>query len=196
MSRDEHHIAPHSRRPVLLRGGGREAHAVIERRSDIGLDVIIDSIRGRAASAGAPTALSWRMRVLRQLCRSVQFAHARRLAHPGLTARDIRISAGGQVIVLGWRPARDWRDAEADVNALGAIALELLTASPDRAPVPELPRAEVKTWRRFVDVDRLLASAGLLAAGLLFGWIGLLAGGALTLMIWRRFARGNRVDGS
>ena len=93
----------------------------------IPLDIVLDALREHRDRAVVHDTLPWRMGVLREVCRIVTHAHARGLAHPDLTTRQIFVDDGNSVRVSGWLPTRADDAIEADVRALGDVAHELLT---------------------------------------------------------------------
>jgi serine/threonine protein kinase len=142
----------------------------------VGLHTLIETLRSDRQSA--ERTLSWRRGLLRELCRVVEGAHAKGLAHPDLTTASIVIDPAGRVLVAGWTAARSPTSREADLDALGIIAYELLTLESERRgplaprPIHTLPRARVVPPPLFVETAVFFALAcGVAAAALGARWI-------------------------
>jgi hypothetical protein len=100
-------------------------------QATIPLDLVLDALREHRDPEVVRDTLPWRMGVLREVCRIVTHAHARGLAHPDLSTREIFVDGDDSVRVSGWLPTRGGDAIEADVRALGAVAHELLTLEPE-----------------------------------------------------------------
>ena len=100
----------------------------------IPLDSLLRSLRSLDDADAVHDTLDWRQAIVRELCRIVEHAHVRGLAHPGLAARNVLVDGGSEVRVVGWVACRSADARDDDVRALGRIAHELLTLEEPPAP--------------------------------------------------------------
>jgi serine/threonine-protein kinase len=87
--------------------------------------------RGGGAGGGAP-ARAELLRVFRQVCDAVAFAHAAGVVHRDLKPQNVMLGAFGEVLVLDWGVAKLWGEA---ADASGTAA----PAAPAAAPRPGDP---------------------------------------------------------
>lgn len=93
----------------------------------IRLDTILRSLRDLDDTAAVRSTMPWRMGILGQICQIVEHAHARGLAHPGLSTRAVLVEDTEVVRISGWMSEPPPDTFESDLHALGVIAEEILT---------------------------------------------------------------------